>query len=81
MGYKGSKGSKPKVSNSKFFRLRGRSKSPPARRRVVIIERHGNTIPRVSLFPKENRCCPLPTRARRRGTEAPTQKVKAVVTP
>ena len=48
---------------------------------VVIIERHGNTVPRVSLSPKENRAVRCPTRRVVRGTEAPTRNVNGRDTP
>src|SRR5271169_6873090 len=59
-GYKGSKVPNPKCPSPNFSPPRQPEEPAGRGEGVVIVERHGNTVPRVSLFPIENRCCPLP---------------------
>ena len=67
MGYKGSK---PKVSTSKFFAVGGGSKSPPgASKGGVIVDRHGNSV--AFVFPKSHPFAVARARRRNLNTVVP----------
>ena len=49
----------PKCPSPNFFASPAARTTRWARRRVVIVQRHGKTVARVSVFRKRNRCCLL----------------------